>query len=374
MWNSFRRANQDTPKLERGIGLVHSFSVEFGSKTRLKNFCLAFMKNKTKDNLSTLDKQQTIAVTKVLRKSYKFLSAATKQKIESLLHNSFFPEPIEIKILRNIAIEDIYLELLYQSLDRAFPRDINNFYDTWTNSIQFCFTNEKFPTFEEQYVRRVVDENVPEKPSEILRYQILANMGEEVYLKHTSEEILARLRMHFENEKEKERKTDDAFKNAIIATMGVLNEDVTSRIHAIAKEFGEEAGEFYFAFVKGKLPWALHDPAAGLRPVWDWMNLYLKGDDEWMAFFSKEFSIDELKAHRKYLIKQLSIRWKHRLSDTAKDLLGTLDEQFGESLELSNGELIKAAKLTREEFQKREKEKWLPQLRKLVSKKKARKT
>jgi len=332
------------------------------------------MKNKTKDILSTLDKKQKIAVTKVLRKSYKFLSAATKQRIESLLHNSFFPEPIETKILRNIGVEEIFLELLYQSLDRqslvkAFPRDVNDFYDTWTTSIQSCFTSEQFPKFEEQYLKGVVDENIPEQPSEILRYQILANMGEDVHLKHVSDEVFARLRTHFANEKAKEQKTDDEYKNAIIATIGLLHEDVTPRIHAIAKEFGEEAGEFYFAFVKGKLPWALHDPAAGLRPVWDWIKVHLDDDDTCAAFFSKEFSIDELKAHRKYLMQQLSIRWKHRLSDTSKDLLAVLDERFGESLELSNGELIKAAKLTREEFQKREKRKWLPELKKLLSKK-----
>ncbi len=332
------------------------------------------MKNKTRDNLFRLDKQQTIAINKVLRKSYKFVSDTTKQKLESLFHNEAFPEPIEIKILRNIAIEEVYLELLYQSLDKAFPDNIGNFYETWTKTMQLWFTREKFPEFEEQFLRGTVDVNLPEKSSEILRYQILANMGEDICLKNISEELLARLRVHFAHEKARERKTSDEIKTAVIATMGLLSDVIKSRIQSIAKEFGEETGEFYFAFVKGRIPWDLNDPAKGLQPVWEWIKEYLGEDDKCAVFFSREFNIDELNAHRKYLIRQLSMRWKHRLSDGAKQLLAKLEGEFGESLELSNGELIRAGKLSREEFQKREKEKWLPQLRKLSAKMTAKKT
>jgi hypothetical protein len=326
------------------------------------------MKNKTRDNLSGLDKQKTIAVQKVLRKSYKFASGATIQKIESLFHNSFFPEPIELRILRNIGIEEVYMELLYQSLDEAFPGIVDNFYDAWTKTIQTSFTKEKFPEFEEQYLRKVLDRNVHEKPPEILRYHILANMGEDVSLKNISEEVLARLRIHVANERAREQKTSDECKNAIIATMGFLSDDLKSRIQVMAKDFGEEPGEFYLAFVKGKMPWVLNDHAQDLQPVWEWMKEYLKEEDACAAFFSKEFSIDELKAHRQYLIQQLTMKWKHRLSDGAKNLLAKLHSEFGENLDLSSGELIRAGKLTREEFQKREKEKWLPQLRKSLAK------
>src|SRR5208283_3842455 len=159
-----------------------------------------------RENLFRLDKQQTIAINKILRRSYKSLSDSTKQKIESLFHSSLFPESSEISIRRDIAKEDIYLELLYQSLDKAFPGNLNDFYDTWTKTTQFLFTKESFPEFEEKYLKTVVDKNVAELPYGVLRYQILANMGEGVYLENTSEEVLTRLRIHFTNESARERK------------------------------------------------------------------------------------------------------------------------------------------------------------------------
>jgi len=321
-----------------------------------------------RENLFRLDKQQTIAINKILRRSYKSLSDSTKQKIESLFHSSLFPESSEISIRRNIAKEDIYLELLYQSLDKAFPGNLNDFYDTWTKTTQFLFTKESFPEFEEKYLKTVVDKNVAELPYGVLRYQILANMGEGVYLENTSEEVLTRLRIHFTNESARERKNDDEIKNAIIATLGLLSENVKTRIQVMAKEFGEESGEFYFAFIKGKMPWALDGHTKELQPVWDWINEYLKEDDKCKILFSKEFNIEALKAQRKHLIKQLTMRWKHRLSETAKNILAKLETEFGEKLELSHAELIRVDELTREEFEKREKEKWLPQLRKMLAK------
>lgn len=338
----------------------------FGEK--VETFFLEFMRNTTRENIFRLDKQQTIAINKVLRRSYKLLSDSTKQKIESLFHTSLFPESIEITVRRNIAKEDVYLELLYHSLDKAFSGVLNDFYETWTKTMQFCFTKESFPEFEEKYLKTIVDENMAELPTGILRYQILANMGEGGHLKNTTGEVLNRLRIHFTNESAKEQKTDDEIKNAIVATLGLLSEDVKTKILSMAKEFGEESGEFYFAFVKGKMPWGLDAHTKGSQPVWDWIKEYLKEDDTCKTLFSKEFTIEALKAHRKHLIQQLSIRWKHRLSDPTKNILAKLETEFGEKFELSTAELIRADQFTREEFEKREKEKWLPQLRKMSAK------
>ncbi len=321
------------------------------------------MRNTTRENLSRLDQRQAIAINKVLRSTYKLLSDTTRQKIESLFHNSQFPESVDTAVRRNIAKEDLYLELLYQSIDKAFPDVGIDFHQAWMKTMQLSFSKESFPKYQEKYLTALIDENLSELPSGVLRYQILANMGEGVYLKNTSEAVVFRLRSQFTNEGASAKKSDDDIKRAIIATWDLLGAEVKTKLQYMAKEFGEESGEFYFDFVLGKMPLASDGHMAGLRPVWDWMKEHMKEEGKCQALFSKEFTIEALKAHRNHRIKQLSLRWKHRLSETAKKLVAALEAELGEKVDIPQAEFIRAEKLTRVEFEKREKTKWLPMLR-----------
>jgi hypothetical protein len=172
---------------------------------------------------------------------------------------------------------------------------------------------------------------------------------------------------HLRNASVQQREFEDNCRDAVIATMRLIEKKMQRLIAEIAEELGESPGELYFSYVQGKMSAIdsilTRESASG---VWSWFKEIRQDEAKWKVFVEEHFTAQNLRKYRAHRIKLLQMSFRQRLSDGARALLDRLEGEFGQKYELTVQELVEFRKLPRERFRESEASFLLPKMRKML--------
>ncbi len=161
-------------------------------------------------------------------------------------------------------------------------------------------------------------------------------------------------RLNLESELKREREETNRL---ISHTLRLLPENFQEQIENAAQEFSEELCEFYNSFV-----------ASVESLTQERLKELLRDDGKYNEFFIQKLSANKLQEFKESGYKTLRNRWHSQLSESAKHVLKILDGEYGELFQLTNEELVQAGYLSKDKFQKRERDEWLPKMREMKEK------
>jgi hypothetical protein len=145
----------------------------------------------------------------------------------------------------------------------------------------------------------------------------------------------------------------DEVTDTLMLTMQLLDEKVRYSIDEVAKKLGEDPQELYDSLVNEA------EPLISL----DTLIEHLEDQDKFNEFLGK-LSLQRVQEFKEKRLKELTWKWRSRLSAPAKHVLNDcLEGEYGKTFEQPEDELIHAARLSPEAFKKKERDEWLPKLR-----------
>ncbi len=150
-------------------------------------------------------------------------------------------------------------------------------------------------------------------------------------------------------------------KDILVLTIPLLRREVWRSIQDVAKQLSEDPKEVYYSLVNDVEPFFTLDK----------LIKCLENEENFIKMFVEKLNPKRCETFMAARLKQLRLTWRRGLSEETKYVMNRLLGEFGAKFELPNDEQVQAAKLSREDFQKRENEVWLPTLRGLLKQKQA---